>query len=122
MKVEACVYTPFDLIYDRIMQTTIYYVLRSRKDGSYLAAQVNADKSSSSDDQSQAMSVGYLMLFREYADGLSYLNAHAPDLAANFAVESVSQSQLKTVMQRWSFEGIGVVEDPWLPKVQFMTH
>lgn len=59
-------------------------------------------------------------MFQDYADGLSYLNAHAPDLAKNFAVESVTQPQLKSIMERWKFDGIGLVRDPLLPNIQFM--
>ncbi|NEQ99327.1 MAG: hypothetical protein F6K30_21905 [Cyanothece sp. SIO2G6] len=100
------------------MLTTLYYLLRSRKDGSYLAA--HSQGRTENEQPKEAPDPGYLILFQEYADGLSYLNAHAPDRAADFAVESVSQTQLKGVMQRWRFKGVGLVTDPLLPKVEFM--
>ena len=105
------------------MLTTLYYLLRSRKDGSYLAAHPQSRTNHDPSDESASEAnptPGYLIMFQEYADGLSYLNTHAPDLAADFAVESVSQTQLKGMMQRWQFDGVGLVTDPLLPKVEFM--
>lgn len=99
------------------MLTNIHYLLRSRQDGSYLAAR---PKPQMDGDQEKSANPGYLLLFQDYADGLTYLNTHAPDLADRFAVESVTQSQLKTVMGRWKFTGVGLVSDPLIPKVQFM--
>ena len=99
------------------MLTNIHYLLRSRQDGSYLVAR---PRPQSDGEQPPQANPGYLIMFQDHADGLSYLNAHAPDLAANFAVESVTQSQLKTIMERWKFQGVGVVSDPLLPKIQFM--
>lgn len=101
------------------MLTALYYLLRSRKDGSYLAAHPQGKAESNSPDENP--NAGYLILFQEYADGLSYLNTHAPDLAPDFAVESISETQLKGLMQRWQFQGVGLVTDPLLPKVEFMT-
>ncbi|NET49000.1 MAG: hypothetical protein F6K09_09800 [Merismopedia sp. SIO2A8] len=105
------------------MLTTVYYLLRSRQDGSYLVARSNAQPlpQTSGDRPEPPKNSGYLIVFQEYADGLSYLNAHAPDLASDFAVESMTQAQLKTVMQRLQFQGIGLVSDPLLPKVEFMS-
>lgn len=99
------------------MLTNIHYLLRSRQDGSYLVAR---SRPRTDDAQSPPLKSGYLIMFQDHADGLSYLNTHAPDLAANFAVESVTQSQLKTIMERWKFKGLGLVSDPLLPKIQFM--
>lgn len=44
---------------------------------------------------------------------------HAPDLAAQFAMESIAQTQLSTLLSHWSYQGIGLVEDPWLSIVSF---
>jgi hypothetical protein len=96
------------------MLSQTYYLIRSRQDGSYLVARPQA----SSQNQSQP---GFVLLFREQADALSYLNTHAPDLANQFAVESLTPSQLETVLKRWSFKGVGVVDDPLLPTVSFLT-
>jgi len=118
------------------MQTTIYYVLRSRKDGQYVSADPRRrsptsqdaasqrptapdDADTQSNPASQAAS-GFLIVFQEHADGLTYLNTHAPELAGEFAVESLTQSQLMQLMQRWQFSGLGLVSDPLLPRVQFM--
>ncbi|MGK7889851.1 MAG: hypothetical protein AB4042_10990 [Leptolyngbyaceae cyanobacterium] len=98
------------------MLTDLYYLLRSRKDGSYLVAHPHGR----TENPSEEPDPGYLIMFQEYADGLSYLNTHAPDRASDFAVESVSKPQLKGLMQRWQFRGVGLVTDPLLPKVEFM--
>jgi hypothetical protein len=85
-------------------------LLRAKADGQYLTAHPHLD-------QAQA----YILLFSEQFDALSYLNKYAADLAAEFAVESITGSQIKGILQRWSFEGIAFVKDPLLPKVEFMT-
>ncbi|MBD1904089.1 hypothetical protein NDI37_22115 [Funiculus sociatus GB2-A5] len=92
------------------MFSQIYYLIRSKVDGQYIAAK--PDKT--------ATGGGYLLMFNEDFDALSYLNTHAPDVANRFAIESISGSQIKGLLQRWGFTGIGVVEDPLLPKIQFL--
>ncbi|WP_199320324.1 hypothetical protein [Leptolyngbya sp. FACHB-261] len=87
-----------------------HYLLRSRTDGNYLIARPHG-----------AADSGYLLLFAEYADALSYLNAHAPELRDRFAVETLPQSQLPTLLNRWGFAGIGVVRDPLVPQVSFLA-
>ena len=91
-----------------------YYLLRSRNDGQYLVAkpEVNPTEPESS----------YLLMFGEYSDALSYLNTHGSQIASHFAVESISANQLKAVLQRWGFKGVGMVEDPLVPQVRFLTH
>ncbi|PPS45372.1 hypothetical protein [Chroococcidiopsis sp. TS-821] len=93
--------------------TQIYYLIRSRADGRYLVAhpQIATDAEN-----------GYLLMFREDFDALSYLNTHGADVADQFAVESVAGSQVKNLLQRWGFVGVGIVQDPLLPKVDFLTH
>ncbi len=93
------------------MFSQISYLIRSQVDGQYLVARPKADDSKS----------GYLIMFREHFDALSYLNTHASDVAARFGVESVSGSQLKNLLQRWGFQGIALVEDPLVPKIQFLS-
>jgi hypothetical protein len=90
------------------MFTEIYYLIRSRTDGKYLAARPNDDEKS------------YLLLFKEDFDAMSYLNTHAGDLANRLSVESISGGQISAVLQRWSFQGIGMVSDPLLPKIDFL--
>ena len=96
------------------MFTETYYLILSRADGSYLAAQPKGGGKESGG--------GYLLMFRENFEALSYLNTHASDIANRFAVESVSGSQLKGLLRRWGFKGVGVVQDPLVPQIEFMTH
>lgn len=98
------------------MFSQIFYLLRSRDDGRYLAAQVPTGPAS--DGGSAAR---YVLMFQEQADALSYLNAHAPDMASHFSVESVTGSQLKPLLQRWEFSGMGLVHDPLIPRVEFLS-
>ena len=93
------------------MLSEVYYLLRSRVDGKYLVAKPN---------QHQAEST-YLLMFREDFDALSYLNTHGADLAQRFAVESITGNQLKSLLQRWGFKGVGIVQDPLTPKVEFLS-
>ena len=58
-------------------------------------------------------------MFKEDYDALSYVNTHAPDVASRFAVESVTGTQLKNQLQRWGFAGVGLVQEPLEPKIQF---
>jgi hypothetical protein len=87
-----------------------YYVLRSTYDGQYFVAR----------PQGNAESKGYLMMFSADYDALSYLNTHGSAVANRFAVESVSGLQLKQMMDRWGFEGVGIVTDPLVPQVDFL--
>jgi hypothetical protein len=94
------------------MFSQIYYLILSRADGRYLVAQVNRDDDSAG--------TKYLLMFREHFDALSYLNAHAADVADRFAVESVSGTQLKGLLKRWGFTGVGIVQDPLVPQIEFL--
>jgi hypothetical protein len=87
--------------------TNFYTVLRARADGSYLTAQPQANQR-------------YLLLFTEATDGLIYLSTHAPDLRDQFGTETISESQLNALMQRWGFHGFALVKDPMLPTVEFL--
>jgi hypothetical protein len=90
------------------MQSQTYYALRSRSKGNYLVAHVDPNS-------------GYLLLFNEYADALSYLNTHSPEHRDSFAVDSIPNSQVSSIIKRWSLEGVGLVQDPLLPTVKFLT-
>ncbi len=92
------------------MLSETYYLIRSKADGRYLAARPNEDDAST-----------FVLLFRENFDALSYINTHAGDLANRLGIETVSGTQLKTVLQRWSFNGVGMVTDPLLPKIEFLS-
>jgi hypothetical protein len=96
------------------MLSETHYLLRSRQDGQYLVARLRQGESETP--------ANYVLLFQESYDALSYLNTHAKDLAANFAVETLSGTQLKGLMQRWGFQGIGLVSEPLEPRVQFLVY
>jgi hypothetical protein len=87
-------------------------VVRSRVDGQYLVARLKSE-----DGQPKP----HLIVFSEHADALTYLNRHAPDLADQFAVETLTQPQLPALLKRWSYQGVAIVEDPWLPTLKFGT-
>ncbi len=90
-----------------------YYLIRSRADGQYLVAHPNADASHTKSS--------YLLLFSEHSDALSYLNTHGAHVVDRFAVEAIAATHLKPLLQRWGFTGIGIVEDPLVPTVQFLS-
>lgn len=96
------------------MFSQVYYLIRSRADGQYLVAHPNTTAES-------AKKSGYLLMFREHFDALSYLNTHGWDVAERFAVESVPGTQLEGLLKRWSFTGVGIVQDPLLPKIEFLS-
>ncbi len=97
------------------MLSDIFYLIRSKTDGQYLVARPRP--SGNSEGQPDP---GFLLMFREYADALSYLNTHAKEVADRFAIESLPGSQLKALFNRWGFRGIGMVQDPLLPQIEFM--
>jgi hypothetical protein len=93
------------------MFSQTYYLILSRADGRYLVAHPKASNAGA----------GYLLMFREHFDALSYLNAHGVGVADRFAVESVSGTQIKNLLQRWGFAGVGVVQDPIVPQIEFLS-
>ncbi len=40
-------------------------------------------------------------------------------MAQQFGVESVISNQLTGILQRWGYQGMGVVEDPIEPRIKF---
>lgn len=96
------------------MLTQTYYLVRSRADGQYLVARLQQPTPDTVDP-------GYVLLFREHFEALTYLNTHGRDIADRFAVESIPGTQVESLMKRWNFTGIGVVEDPIPPKVEFLA-
>jgi hypothetical protein len=91
------------------MFSETFYLVRSQADGRHLAAHPNLDDTST-----------YLLLFKEHFDALSYLNTHAMDLANRFGVESIPGSQLKDLLKRWGFQGVGIVTDALIPQIEFL--
>ncbi len=95
------------------MFADFHYALRSKLDGQYLVARLPR-----SEDLPPAQ---FLLLFKEDYLALSYVNQHAPELGDRFGVESLSSGQLKGLMRRWGFQGVGLVQDPLEPRIEFMT-
>lgn len=94
------------------MFSQIYYVARSRQNGNYLTARL---KPQNSETPAQ-----YLLLFKEDFEVLSYLNAHAEDLRDRLAIESLAGNQIGGLLKRWSFAGVGLIQDPLTPRIEFM--
>ncbi|MDJ1168970.1 hypothetical protein PMG71_05985 [Roseofilum sp. BLCC_M154] len=84
-----------------------YYLIRSKNDGQYITAHLG-------DNQ-------YILLFQQDFEAYSYLNTHAPDLTQKFAVETLVSSQLSALLNRWGYQGVGLVQDPLIPRVEFMA-
>jgi hypothetical protein len=84
----------------------IYYLIRSRQTGQYLFASQGADR--------------YLLIFREDFDARSYLSHHAGDRSAEFVTEAQSLNQARSLLERWSFAGLGRVSDPLPPSIDFL--
>jgi len=103
------------------MHATTYYVLRSQQDGRYLAARLETPAPAARDDIPQPTVASFLLLFQEHFEALSYLSAHAPDLRDRFGVEGISQANLRSLIDRWGFAGVGLVRDPLIPQVEFMA-
>ncbi|MBD1870606.1 hypothetical protein H6F88_09000 [Oculatella sp. FACHB-28] len=98
----------------------VFYLVRSRVDGQYLVAHPKPTNPPAQEQSSQSDS-GYLLMFQEHFDALSYLNTHGAAVADRFAVESIPNTQLNGLLKRWGFIGIGVVKDPLLPQIEFLS-
>ncbi len=101
------------------MFSQIFYLARSKVDGSYLVAHLQPEVARNTEAPPTQR---YLLLFREHFDALSYLNTHAQGLADRFAIESITANQIDHLLKRWDFSGIGVVRDPLIPQVEFLAH
>lgn len=97
------------------MFSQLYYLVRSKADGQYLTASPDMG------EETAEVPPRYLLMFKEDFEALSYLNTHGSAVADRFAVESISGSQIKSLLQRWGFTGIGLVIDPLLPKIEFLS-
>ncbi|MBD1913805.1 MULTISPECIES: hypothetical protein [unclassified Leptolyngbya] len=98
------------------MYSQTHHLLRSRQDGQYLVARART-----ADADPDTAPIQFLLLFGEYADALSYLNTHAAEASDRFSVETIPGSQLGALLKRWGYRGIGVVKDPLIPTVEFLT-
>ncbi|MCU0565881.1 MAG: hypothetical protein MUF49_04720 [Oculatellaceae cyanobacterium Prado106] len=99
------------------MLSQVFYLLRSKADGQYLVARNRAPQNP---DEPQKPDPGYLLLFQEHADALSYVNTHGAEVSDRFGVESLASTQLKNLLKRWGFVGIALVQDPLIPRVEFL--
>jgi hypothetical protein len=88
----------------------LYYVLRSRLNGQFLVAHPDPDAQQK-----------YVLVFKADYEAMSYLSAHGATAQAQLAVECLSAAQLRINLDRWGFQGIGLVEDPILPSIQFLA-
>jgi len=98
------------------MFSQAYYLIRSRTDGSYLAAYPKL-----SDDEARSPANGYVLLFQEQFDALGYLNKYAVGMSDRFITESIPESQLRTLLDRWGYKGFGIVKDPLIPTIEFLS-
>ncbi|MEL6813787.1 MAG: hypothetical protein AAFP03_03115 [Cyanobacteria bacterium J06598_3] len=98
------------------MLTQPYYLLRAKSTGQYLTARPPVEGGHPEEPTDP-----FLMLFIADFDALSYLNTHAGELASQFSVEYCDRTQIKTICDRWSYKGIGIVNDPLVPRVEFMS-
>ncbi|MBL1209710.1 hypothetical protein [Geminocystis sp. GBBB08] len=92
------------------MFSEVFYLLRSKQDGKYLVANI---------ENKIHEKESFLFVFQENFDALGYINHHSPEYKDLFIVESLSFSQLKLLLSRWGFSGIGIVEDILIPKIKF---
>lgn len=99
------------------MFSQVYYLLRSKIDGQYLVAR---PRSNEAETPKSEQTGGFLMLFSADHEALSYLNTHGAEVANRFALETIPGARLGALMDRWGFEGVGVVKDPLLPQVDFL--
>ena len=97
------------------MLATPYYLLRSKSTGQYLVARPPAQGA-----HPEQLPDPFLMLFIADFDAMSYLNAHAKELATQFSVEYCDRTRIKAICDRWDYKGVGIVNDPLVPRVEFM--
>ena len=94
------------------MLLQINYLVRSKQDGKYLVAKM-PDKN--------GIEASYLLVFQQDYDAMSYINTHGKEFSDRLTVETASPIQLKGLMQRWDYAGFGIVKDPLLPEIEFVS-
>ena len=94
------------------MLLQINYLIRSKQDGKYLVARV---------PKPDGVETSYLLIFQQDYDAMSYINTHGREFSDRLTVETASPTQLKSLMQRWDYKGFGIVKDPLLPEIQFVS-
>ncbi|MEL6787364.1 MAG: hypothetical protein AAFO76_08140 [Cyanobacteria bacterium J06607_15] len=94
------------------MLLQINYLIRSRQDGKYLVARMPA---------ASGIEASYLLVFQHDYDAMSYINTHGQEFSDRLTVETASPIQLKKLMERWGYAGFGIVKDPLIPDIQFVS-
>ena len=94
------------------MLLQINYLIRSRKDGKYLVARL---------PQQSGIEASYLLVFQQDYDALSYINTHGKAYSDRLSVETATPIQLKSLLERWDYDGLGIVKDPLVPDIEFMA-
>jgi hypothetical protein len=89
------------------MLSQFYYVVRSQTSGEYLVAHPSEDSAD-----------GFLLLFSADYEALSYVNTHGS--SAGCTVEMMPSTALPATLERWQLKGLGIVQDPLIPRVQFL--
>ena len=94
------------------MLLQINYLIRSKHDGKYLVARM---------PEKSGIEASYLLVFQHDYDAMSYINTHGKEFSDRLTVETASPIQLKGLMERWNYSGFGIVKDPLLPDIQFIS-
>ena len=94
------------------MLLQVNYLIRSRKDGKYLVARM---------PENSGIEASYLLVFQQDYDALSYINTHGKEYSDLLTVETASPPQLRGLMSRWGYKGFGIVRDPLVPDIQFVS-
>ena len=94
------------------MLLQVNYLVRSRTDGKYLVARIPTNSGGEA---------SYLLVFQQDYDALSYINTHGKEYRDRLTVETASPTQLKSLMSRWGYKGFGIVKDPLVPNIQFVS-
>jgi len=94
------------------MLLQINYLIRSKKDGKYLVARL---------PQKNGIEASYLLVFQHDYDALSYINTHSQGYSDRLTVETASPIQLKSMLERWNYDGFGIVKDPLVPRIEFVA-
>ena len=94
------------------MLLQINYLIRSKKDGKYLVARL---------PNKSGIEASYLLVFQQDYDALSYINTHGKAYSDRLSVETATPIQLKSLLERWDYDGLGIVKDPLVPDIEFMA-
>lgn len=97
------------------MLSTPYYLLRSKANSQYLVARPLMEGAHPEQPRDP-----FLLLFIADFDALSYLNTHAGEHAVQFAVEYCDRAQIQKICDRWDYKGVGIVNDPLVPRIEFL--